>query len=655
MSDTCIVCLGDLQTGLSSESPSPSEVLPGQQILIQSSLENGFDLATSEGGTETARPKSRPSPPPDTGAAPNGQSGSKRRTNPEASEDERIAHLHPCGHDLHNDCLKPWVERANSCPICRQNFNYVTLMQYVGGPEISGYTVEDKVQVADIDPSLYIEDDIEEQSEADSAEVCASCGEHVEENELLICAGCNILSHIHCANLDRQTSREWYCSSCQTHRPLESASSAHSQRRSTQGPPLRRSRRAATRRSRPTDRAWTSVWEAVSTRLDFDLEFPFEEDGSLVGVRRRSRLQPSSRQANDWRRRLLIAQENGAANEFIAEAPIPERNHGPRAKVESVEPESQEEIRAWNAFEKAQQMAENSSSERNKRKRVSSTSSSPTEKEAEAEPERKLKRPRTRRLADHAEAPPATAMRMQIEPRIMGEGSADSTSPITAASSGPTFLQSLLSEVESGINATDNVATRGLAISTDHSTPWTFTSPGSSPTASNHPTPKARSSTPPPYSSPRTGSPVPLTSKIEPIFSSPEFSPSRSPRQDTVSRPCQKSDTPDIHCPRPSRPKTRNDSPRRATDSSPSRANMSLEVKSDISKMVGAALKPFYRDESISKEQYTTINRNVSRLLYDKIGSISTLNEVDRERWEKVASEETSKAVEVLKWSASSS
>jgi hypothetical protein len=44
-----------------------------------------------------------------------------------------IAQLLPCGHILHNNCLKPWVERANSCPICRRNFNMVELSDRVGG------------------------------------------------------------------------------------------------------------------------------------------------------------------------------------------------------------------------------------------------------------------------------------------------------------------------------------------------------------------------------------------------------------------------------------------------------------------------------------------------------------------------------------------
>lgn len=51
----------------------------------------------------------------------------------EGDEPGKIAHLLPCGHNLHNDCLKAWVERANSCPICRQSFNVVEVAGTLGG------------------------------------------------------------------------------------------------------------------------------------------------------------------------------------------------------------------------------------------------------------------------------------------------------------------------------------------------------------------------------------------------------------------------------------------------------------------------------------------------------------------------------------------
>lgn len=94
MAETCIVCLGDL-----GESANPLD--PALSPAVQ--LEHAV-----------AADEKSPLPITD-------------------QDDERIAHLLPCGHDLHNGCLKPWVERANSCPICRQSFNKVELSLHVGG------------------------------------------------------------------------------------------------------------------------------------------------------------------------------------------------------------------------------------------------------------------------------------------------------------------------------------------------------------------------------------------------------------------------------------------------------------------------------------------------------------------------------------------
>lgn len=63
-----------------------------------------------------------------------GESASDPEVAKDGLEDPgQIAQLLPCGHILHNDCLKPWVERANSCPICRRNFNMVELSDRPGG------------------------------------------------------------------------------------------------------------------------------------------------------------------------------------------------------------------------------------------------------------------------------------------------------------------------------------------------------------------------------------------------------------------------------------------------------------------------------------------------------------------------------------------
>lgn len=65
--------------------------------------------------------------------------------------------------------------------------------------------------------------------------------------------------------------------------------------------------------------------------------------------------------------------------------------------------------------------------------------------------------------------------------------------------------------------------------------------------------------------------------------------------------------------------------------------------------MVKLSLGPRYRDKEITKDQYTDINRDVSRKLYDLVGDASALtNSDEREKWQSVAGEEVQKAVDAL-------
>ena len=77
---------------------------------------------------------------------------------------------------------------------------------------------------------------------------------------------------------------------------------------------------------------------------------------------------------------------------------------------------------------------------------------------------------------------------------------------------------------------------------------------------------------------------------------------------------------------------------------------MPLAIKSDLQKMVTAALKPHY-PTVVSKDQYTDINRNVSRMLYEKVGENGIVDGDTRETWERLARDEVAKAVQSLKTS----
>lgn len=50
-----------------------------------------------------------------------------------STEQQLIALIKPCGHVLHDECLREWSQKANSCPICRHNFNLVEVLDKVGG------------------------------------------------------------------------------------------------------------------------------------------------------------------------------------------------------------------------------------------------------------------------------------------------------------------------------------------------------------------------------------------------------------------------------------------------------------------------------------------------------------------------------------------
>ena len=65
--------------------------------------------------------------------------------------------------------------------------------------------------------------------------------------------------------------------------------------------------------------------------------------------------------------------------------------------------------------------------------------------------------------------------------------------------------------------------------------------------------------------------------------------------------------------------------------------------------MVKLSLGSRYRDKEITKDQYTNINRDVSRKLYELVGKASALaDQEEREKWQGIAEEEVQKAIDVL-------
>jgi hypothetical protein len=395
---------------------------------------------------------------------------------------------------------------------------------------------------------------------------------------------------------------------------------------------------------RLTSDNWHGAWNQISGRvwdaLNLDLDYS-DDDQSLASYRRHQRLaERERREFLQWQQRLRIAGRQGA-REIFRDAARPILNA--REQPATPPKQTQEEEKAWEAFESAREADMNGSSSRKRKAR--SITRSPVEQSAE--PERKLKRPKTRRVVNR---PGSSSEGSSFNRR--NSNAPSSTIPqrpegnVRDSANAPSFLSSLLKEVEMSTTTDDEsgqvpYSTSATSPSIEHSSPAT----------SNYSTPRAMSITPPPYRVKRPGSPLPLTSRVEPIFPPADYSPNRSPlehnhhsegeRPGPISPPAS-----EIRQPRP----RRQQSPLpRSQESSPTRANMSIEAKEGISKIVRTALEPHYKKPAgITKEQYSNINRVVSHMLYEKIPDPGALDENEKSIWEKIASAEVTKAVESL-------
>ncbi|KAA8564091.1 hypothetical protein EYC84_012077 [Monilinia fructicola] len=125
-----------------------------------------------------------------------------------------VAQIKPCDHVLHDDCLREWSQKANSCPICRTSFNLVVVLDRVGGTVQSEYAVEDRKQTAEFDLAEWQLNNPEQFDEEEEVRVCPICEQSDQEDVLLLCFRCDAPYHTHCLGLSDLPGGTWYCMEC---------------------------------------------------------------------------------------------------------------------------------------------------------------------------------------------------------------------------------------------------------------------------------------------------------------------------------------------------------------------------------------------------------------------------------------------------------
>lgn len=504
---------------------------------------------------------------------------------------------------------------------------------------MSEYAVEDKKFEAPFDPAAFIQDEEEEIQELIDSP-CLVCAENDDEDVLLLCDGCDSAYHTYCLNLDRVPSGLWYCVECADSEDIEEI--INEGRPAQNAPRTVGTVRRDYRRGR-TDRwyRWSGAWGHFSSQVHnasgVDLDFS-DDDPAMADFRQLMRRTGDlSREMEQRARRTAnITRRNSSHG---ADPPgalrVASRAGTPQFPAQTVE-----EALAWEALEEAQQLTESSPRGR-KRKAETEPDDQP---EPSTEPERRLKRPRTRRVMDNV-GPVAGPSTTTSNPAPNSISSHPATPIATTNTSEPSFLTALLREVE--VPATSDDDTTWSYNSTinrhgNNGSPTQYSSPASSPSPPPYQRGRATSMTPPPGTVRRTGSPIPLTSRVEPVSHRARFTMDmvHNTEDNMTSPPTAERRQPRLRRPQPA-PLAR------SPEASPVRETMSIEAKAAINKLVKGALAPHWKSAEITPEQYADINRDVSRKLYEEIGDLSTSDE--QERWERMAARGVESALKDMK------
>ena len=368
--------------------------------------------------------------------------------------------------------------------------------------------------------------------------ICLVCNSGRMGGELVSCYVCRLQYHYRCARLSRRPPAWWTCRSCcsrrqhqsgrprstgvlargevlrgdvpaasgeiprsnlsasspepgpRGQRPGEMESESESERRRTQHP--------------SSNMMWTTLRRLLGGPFDRHLPELADEVETTATERCHS---PTTADAN------LRGTRQGALDDIHRQRPHA-RHFRPTTVTASTDPppRSREEQRAWEDLDRARRVVDGVASKRRKRK---AQDESPAEPASPKEPARKFKRPMTRRGQGSEAAPAVGADPPSAETETPGRAS------VTAAYDGDdrrqSFLRSLLDEVQAS-SCADGV------VDPSSDGPEASRRPSVPIIRGRTTAPRAAATTAAVPRAARSGSPLPLTSAIEPSFPTPPLS-----------------------------------------------------------------------------------------------------------------------------------
>ncbi|ANZ73929.1 BA75_01511T0 [Komagataella pastoris] len=115
---------------------------------------------------------------------------------------DKEAFTEPCLHYYHNECIKEWTKRANTCPKCRRGYSQIRI-----GEEV--------ISVENRSLELHLVDEtLEETRERliSYMNLCALCED--PSTSLIYCESCGGSFHFSCIGIGDELDSEWCCPLC---------------------------------------------------------------------------------------------------------------------------------------------------------------------------------------------------------------------------------------------------------------------------------------------------------------------------------------------------------------------------------------------------------------------------------------------------------